>query len=75
MNVRLFAKMNHYAFGLFIGLLIKNVQEEKMVAKQQQSIRQLVILIGQLVTFSQNAIINHLLLNIQVNTVLIALYY
>ena len=56
MNVRLFALMNHYAFGSNILILMDIVEEGKKGVKLQQRLGQVVILITQLVIFIHNAI-------------------
>ena len=57
MYVRLFANKNHYVFGSNLIMIKEIVQEGKMVVKKQQGLlQQVLILIGQMVTFNQNAI-------------------
>ena len=56
MNVILFANKNHYAFGSYLEQLMNIVSEGNKVVKQQHLLVNITILIGQLVTFIQNAI-------------------
>ena len=54
MNVKIFVEKNHYVFGWYLGLLMEDVEEGKRAVKEQQRLIQILILIGQLVTYFQN---------------------